>query len=98
MTYASGQAVGAILVQRKDGKLTIIHYASRKLNGVQLNYATMEKELLVIILAFKKFRTYLLGYKTIVYTDHATIRFLFTKKESKSRLMHWILLLQEFDL
>ena len=68
------------------------------LNDAQLNYATTEKELLVVVYAFDKFRSYLIGSKVIVYTDHSALRYLFAKKDAKPRLLRWILLLQEFDL
>jgi hypothetical protein len=58
----------------------------------------MEKELLAMVFAIKKFRTYLVGAKVIVYTDHAALKYLLTKKDAKPRLIRWILLLQEFDL
>ena len=45
----------------------------------------------------KKFRPYLLGSRVIVFTDHAAIKYLLAKKESKPRLIRWVLLLQEFD-
>ena len=45
-----------------------------------------------------KFRSYLVGTKVIVYTDHVALKYLFTKKDAKSRLIRWILLLQEVDL
>ena len=45
-----------------------------------------------------KFRSYLVGAKVIVYTDHAALKYLLTKMDAKPRLIHWILLLQEFDL
>jgi hypothetical protein len=67
------------------------------LTGTQLNYATTEKELLVVVFAIEKFRSYLVGAKVIVYTDHAALKYLFTKKDAKSCLIRWILLLQEFD-
>jgi hypothetical protein len=67
------------------------------LTGTQLNYATTEKELLVVVFAIEKFRSYLVGAKVIVYTDHAALKYLFTKKDAKSCLIQWILLLQEFD-
>lgn len=63
-----------------------------------MSYATTEKELLAIVFALEKFRTYLLGYKTTVYTNHTEIRYLLKKKESKSSLMQQVLLLKEFDL
>ena len=58
----------------------------------------MEKELLVVIFALEKFRPYVLGSKIIVYTDHAALKYLLSKKEAKPRLIRWVLLLQEFDL
>ena len=48
--------------------------------------------------ALDKFRSYLLSSKVIIYSDHATLRYLLTKKEAKPRLLKWILLLQEFDV
>ena len=63
-----------------------------------MNYTTTEKELLAVVFALDKFRSYLLGSKVIVFTDHAALRYLLSKKETKPRLIRWILLLQEFDL
>ncbi|GJZ07448.1 putative reverse transcriptase domain-containing protein [Tanacetum coccineum] len=57
-----------------------------------------EKELLAVVYAFEKFRSYLVMSKSIVYTDHSAIKYLFAKKDAKARLMRWILLLQEFDI
>ena len=66
--------------------------------GAQLKYATTEKELLAIVFAIDKFRSYLVGAKIVVYTDHAALKYLLTKKDAKPRLIRWILLLQEFDI
>ena len=63
-----------------------------------MNYSTTKKELLAIVFALEKFRQYLVGAKVVVYTDHATIRYLLHKKDAKPRLIRWILLLQEFNL
>jgi hypothetical protein len=68
------------------------------LTGPQLNYATTEKELLAMVFAIEKFRSYLVGAKVIVYTNHAALKYLLKKKDAKPRLIQWILLLQEFDL
>jgi len=54
--------------------------------------------LLAIVYALEKFRAYLIGSEVIIYTDHAAIRYLLTKPDSKPRLIRWMLLLQEFDL
>ncbi|XP_056860064.1 uncharacterized protein LOC130508525 [Raphanus sativus] len=98
MCDASDYAVGAVLGQKKDKKTHVIYYASRTLNDAQVKYSTTEKELLAIVFAFEKFRSYLVGSKVIVYTDHAALRHLLAKKDAKPRLLRWILLLQEFDL
>ena len=68
------------------------------MNDAQLNYATIEKEILAIVFAFDKFRPYLIGNKVIVHTDHSAIKFLMTKKDAKPRLIRWVLLLKEFVL
>ncbi|GJV21296.1 reverse transcriptase domain-containing protein [Tanacetum coccineum] len=47
---------------------------------------------------FAKFRPYLVLSKTIVYTDHSTLKYLLAKQDAKPRLLRWILLLQEFDV
>ncbi|XP_076889586.1 uncharacterized protein LOC143540392 [Bidens hawaiensis] len=68
------------------------------LKGQLENYTTTEKELLAVVFAFDKFRSYLVLSKTIVYTDHAALRYLFAKKDAKPCLIRWILLLSEFDI
>nr|GEY43584.1 reverse transcriptase domain-containing protein [Tanacetum cinerariifolium] len=45
----------------------------------------------------EKFRSYLIMNKSIVYTDHSALKYLFAKKDAKAHLLRWILLLQEFD-
>jgi hypothetical protein len=98
MCDASDYAAGAMLDQSKDKKHHAISYASKTLTRPQLNYTTMEKELLAVVFAIEKFRSYLVGAKVIVYIDHATLKYLLTKKDAKPRLIRWILLLQEFDM
>ncbi|XP_042041716.1 uncharacterized protein LOC121787134, partial [Salvia splendens] len=83
MCDASDYAVGAVLGQRIDGKSYVIFYASKTLNQAQKNYDTTEKEMLAVVYSFEKFRPYLLGSRVIVFTDHAAIKYLLAKKESK---------------
>jgi hypothetical protein len=98
MCDASDYAIGAVLGQRKDKKPHVIYYATRTLNSAQMNYTTTGKELLAIVFALDKFRSYLIGSPVVCFTDHATLKYLFTKKDAKARLIRWILLLQEFNL
>ncbi|WVZ52181.1 hypothetical protein U9M48_003265 [Paspalum notatum var. saurae] len=94
MCDASDFTVGAVLGQSKDKKHHAISYASKTLTGPQLNYSTTEKELLAVVFAIDKFRSYLVGSKVIIYTDHAALKYLLTKKDAKPRLFRWVLLLQ----
>ena len=98
MCDASDHAMGAVLGQRKDNKLHVIYYASRILVEAQLNYTTIKKEMLALVFVVDKFRSYLLGSKVIIFTDYAALKYLLAKKDVKPRLIHWVLLLQEFDL
>ena len=98
MCDASDYAIGAVLGQRVNKVPHVISYASKTLNDAQLNYTTTEKELLAVVFSLEKFRSYLIGSRVIVYTDHAALRHLLNKKDSKPRLIRWILLLQEFNL
>ncbi|XP_074298328.1 uncharacterized protein LOC141629184 [Silene latifolia] len=68
------------------------------MNEAQRNYTTTQKEFLAVVFALEKFRPYILRAKVIIFTDHASLRHLVNKKESKPRLMRWVLLLREFDV
>ncbi|GJX41189.1 reverse transcriptase domain-containing protein [Tanacetum coccineum] len=74
-----------------------IHYASKTMTEAESNYTTTEKEMLAVVYAFEKFRSYLIMNKSVVYTDHSALKYLFNKKDAKARLLRWVLLLQEFD-
>nr|GFA42785.1 reverse transcriptase domain-containing protein [Tanacetum cinerariifolium] len=97
MCDASDYAVGAVLGQRVEKHFRPIYYASKTMNQAETNYTTTEKEMLAVVYAFEKFCSYLIMNKSIVNTDHSALKYLFTKKDAKARLLHWILLLQEFD-
>nr|GFA68753.1 reverse transcriptase domain-containing protein [Tanacetum cinerariifolium] len=97
MCDASDYAVGDVLGQRVEKHFRPIHYASKTMNQAETNYTTTEKEMLVVVYAFEKFCSYLIMNRSIVYTDHSALKYLFSKKDAKARLLRWILLLQEFD-
>nr|GEV09205.1 reverse transcriptase domain-containing protein [Tanacetum cinerariifolium] len=85
MCDANDFAVGAVLRQRIDEKFKPIYYASKTLNDAQVHYTTTEKELLVVVFSFDKFRPYLILSKTVVYTDHSALKYLFSKQDVKPR-------------
>nr|GEZ84276.1 reverse transcriptase domain-containing protein [Tanacetum cinerariifolium] len=93
MCDASDFAIGAVLGQRQEKHFRPIHYAGKTITEAESNYTTTEKEMLDVVYAFEKFRSYLIMNKSIVYTDHSALKYLFAKKDSKARLLRWILLL-----
>nr|GEY10011.1 reverse transcriptase domain-containing protein [Tanacetum cinerariifolium] len=97
MYDASDFAIGAVLGQRHEKHFKPIHYASKTMNDAESNYTMTEKDMLAVVYAFEKFRSYLIMNKSIVHTDHFALKYLFAKKDAKARLLRWVLLLQEFD-
>nr|GEV56867.1 reverse transcriptase domain-containing protein [Tanacetum cinerariifolium] len=98
MCDASDFVIGAVLGQRKTKYFQPIHYASKIMIEAQIHYTTTEKGMLVVVYAFEKFRPYFVLSKSIVYTDHSALKYLLSKQDAKSRLLRWVLLLQEFDI
>nr|GFA17495.1 reverse transcriptase domain-containing protein [Tanacetum cinerariifolium] len=86
MCDASDFAIGAVLGQRQDKHFRPIHYASKTMTEAESNYTTTEKEMLAVVYAFEKFRSYLIMNKSIVYTDHYALKYLFAKKDFKGEI------------
>ncbi|GKB08540.1 reverse transcriptase domain-containing protein [Tanacetum coccineum] len=97
MCDASDYAIGAVLGQRIEKHFRPIHYASKTMTEAESNYTTTKKEMLAVVYAFEIFWSYLIMNKSIVYTDHSALKYLFAKKNAKARLLRWVLLLQEFN-
>nr|GEU96376.1 reverse transcriptase domain-containing protein [Tanacetum cinerariifolium] len=87
MCDASDFAIGAVLGQRQEKHFRPIHYGNKTMTKAESNYTTTKKEMLAGVYAFEKFRSYLIMNKSIVYTDHFALKYLFAKKDSKSRLL-----------
>nr|GEU76461.1 reverse transcriptase domain-containing protein [Tanacetum cinerariifolium] len=97
MCDANDFSIGVVLGKRIEKHFRPIHYASKTMTQAESNYTTTEKEMLAVVYAFEKFCSYLIMSKKIIYTDHSALKYLFSKKDAKARLLRWILLLQEFD-
>ena len=76
----------------------MIYYANKTLDSAQSNYTTTEKDFLVVVFALEKFRSYIVGSPVTIFTDHAALKYLLSKENTKPRLTRWILLCQEFNL
>lgn len=96
-TDASNESIGAVLSQDYNGKDSPICYYSRTLNKAEVNYSVIERELLAIVDACKKFRHYLYGRRFSVRTDHRPLVYLNNCKDPSSRLVRWRLKLMDFD-
>ena len=75
----------------------VIAYASRQLKSSEVRYATHDLELAAIVYALKLWRHYLLGAKFEVYTDHKSLKYVFSQKELNMRQQRWIELLASYD-
>ena len=80
MCDASDFVVGAVLGKRREKMVRTNYYASKTLNDNQEHYTTTKKEMLVVVYSCDKFRPYILGSKVTLFTNHAAIRYLMTKK------------------
>ncbi|GJU22306.1 reverse transcriptase domain-containing protein [Tanacetum coccineum] len=95
---ASDFVVGAVLGQQKGKHFCLIHFDSKTLNNAQQNYTVTEKELLAVVFAFDKFRSYLVLLKNIVFTGHFALKYLFAKQDAKPRLIREKRFLQLHEL
>lgn len=97
---ASDQAAGSVLLQEDDQGIDHpVAYYSKKFSPPQTRYATVEKELLSIILALDHFSYYLLPQSEIVvYTDHKPLQYLKNFCTKNQRLVRWHLFLQNYNL
>ncbi|GFX34169.1 hypothetical protein TNCV_2072061 [Trichonephila clavipes] len=95
---ASQQGYGAVLLQEEeDGKLHPVQYMSQKTTPAEEKYSSYELEVLAIVNALKKFRTYLLGNHFKIITDCSAFQKTMDKKDLVTSIARWALLLEEYD-
>jgi hypothetical protein len=91
---ACGQGLGCVLMQEGH----VIAYASRQLRKHELNYPTHDLELAAVAHALKIWRHYIMGTKCQVYTDHKSLKYIFTQKDLNLRQRRWLELIKDYDL
>ena len=91
---ASRRGLVAVLMQ--EGR--VVSHASRQLKPHELNYATHDLELVVVVHALKTWRHFLIGNHYEVYTDHESLKYVFTQKELNLRQRRWLELIKDYDM
>jgi ribonuclease HI len=91
---ASRQGLGCVLMQEGH----VIAYASRQLRKHELNYPTHDLELAAVVHALKIWRHYIMGTKCRIYTDHKSLKYIFTQKDLNLRQRRWLELIQDYGL
>lgn len=95
---ASNIALGCVLTQGEGEEEKVIAYASRTLTKSEKNFTTTEKELLAVIFATNKFRSYIEGTRCKVITDHAALLWLLKIQNPSGRLARWAIQLSQYDM
>ena len=91
---ACRNGLGAVLMQ--EGK--VIAYVSRQLKTHELNYPTHDLELAAVILALKTWRHHLIGRRCEIYTDHKSLKYIFTQPDLNLRQRRWLEVIKDYDL
>jgi len=91
---ASGTGLGCVLMQENR----VIAYASRALRPHEQNYPTHDLELAVVVHALKIWRHYLMGTKCNIYTNHKSLKYIFTQADLNIRQRRWLELIKDYDL
>ncbi|GJT55617.1 putative reverse transcriptase domain-containing protein [Tanacetum coccineum] len=90
---ASKKGLGCVLMQH--GK--VIAYASRQLKPYEVNYPTHDLELAAVVFALKIWRHYMYGEACDIFTDHKSLKYIFTQRELNMRQRRWLELLKDYD-
>jgi hypothetical protein len=91
---ASGTGLGCVLMEENR----VIAYASRSLRPHEVNYLTHDLELAAVVHALKIWRHYLMGNRCNIFTDHKSLKYIFTQSEWNMRQRRWLELIKDYDL
>jgi hypothetical protein len=91
---ASGTGLGCMLMQENR----VISCASRALRPHEKNYPTHDLELEAVVHALKLLRHYLMGNHCNIYTDHNSLKYIFTQSDLNMRQRRWLELIKDYDL
>jgi hypothetical protein len=91
---ASHQGLGCVLMQ--EGQ--VVCYASRQLRKHEENYPTHDLELSIVVHALKIWRHYLNGHRCEIYSDHKSLKYIFTQNDLNLRQCRWLELIKDYDL
>ena len=91
---ASKRGLGGVLMQHER----VITYASRQLRNHEKNYPTYDLELTAVVFTLKIWRHYLYGVSCVIYTDHKSLKYIFTKKELNMGQQKWLEPIKDYDL
>ncbi|KAK1618189.1 hypothetical protein QYE76_023706 [Lolium multiflorum] len=94
--YCDASKIGLGCVLMQEGK--VISYLSRQLKQHEQNYPTHDLELAAVVLALKVWRHYLMGNRCEIYSDHKSLKYIFTQKELNMRQRRWLELIKDYDM
>ena len=94
--YCDTSKLGLGNVLMQEGK--VISYLSRQLRPHELNYPTHDLELAAVVHALKTWHHFLMGNRCEIYTDHKSLKYIFTQRELNMRQRRWIELIKDYDL
>ncbi|KAK1691823.1 hypothetical protein QYE76_008520, partial [Lolium multiflorum] len=94
--YCDASKIGLGCVLMQEGK--VISYLSRQLKQHEQNYPTHDLELAAVVLALKVWRHYLMGNRCEIYSDHKSLKYIFTQKKLNMRQRRWIELIKDYDM
>ena len=92
-TDASSKGLGCVLMQHDR----VIAYGSRQLKNHEQNYPTHDLELAAVIFALKIWRCYLYGAQFQIYSDHKSLKYLFTQRDLNLRQRRWVEYMKDYD-